>query len=206
MTKSRTVKIHTSLAFTLASCSRGETRTALTDTVSGAWTVMDTAQTHTEHTHTSYNLLHHPGSHAWILAWQARGSRSHLAWLASGPRLTHVQHAYPRLLPLLLGRGKAVVKLARRRRRCLLSPPTNALPGPTRTSDASETKKGALSKHPLTDAARAHVRITNLRCSSQMQIKPSLSLRCETNQGLHFLAHVVEGQIQGRQPACDTSL
>ena len=93
-----------------------------------------------------------------------------------------------------------------RRRRCLL-PPTHQRPaGPTMHpsdahGDASDTKKGALSKHPLTDAARAH---THHRCISQMQIEPSLSLRCGKNRSLPFLAHAVVRDVALHQCACDS--
>ena len=93
-----------------------------------------------------------------------------------------------------------------RRRRCLRSNlPTNDPPGPPCTrsdahGDASDTKKGALSKHPLTDAARTH---THHRCISQMQIEPSLSLRCGKNRGLPFLAHAVVRDVTLHQCACN---
>jgi len=158
MTKSRTVKIHTSLAFTLASssCSRGETRTALTDTVSGAWTVMDTAQTHTAH-------IHHTTTCAPRLAGKRIAEPPRLAgeWTAADTRTTRIPEAPPAPPRQRKGRRRAGAPPAPL---SPVSPPTNALPGPTRTSDASETKKGALSKHPLTDAARAHVH------RSQMQL------------------------------------
>jgi hypothetical protein len=47
---------------------------------------------------------------------------------------------------------------------------------------------------------------TNTRIS-QMKLKPwlkpSFFLHCITNRGLPFPANVVDGQIQGHQPACD---
>ena len=43
---------------------------------------------------------------------------------------------------------------------------------------------------------------TNTRIS-QMKLKPSFFLHCVTNRGLPFPTHVVDGQIQGHQPAVD---
>jgi hypothetical protein len=87
-----------------------------------------------------------------------------------------------------------------RRRRCFLPPtPRRAHHAPA-MAYASETKKGALPKHPVTDLARAH---THHRCSSQMQIKPSLSLRCGKNRGLPFLAHGIVREVALDQCACD---
>ncbi|KOO20877.1 hypothetical protein Ctob_003935 [Chrysochromulina tobinii] len=36
-----------------------------------------------------------------------------------------------------------------------------------------------------------------------MKLKPSFFLHCITNRGLPFPSNIVDGQIQGHQPACD---
>ena len=127
-------------------------------------------------------------------------------WVST-PSFTIIIHPIPRprTLPFdtAVGIGHRTPGTDRRRRPPLSRPPTNALPGahpsPARRTSISNEKGCRVLSGPAEStlqqtqvAARAH---THHRCSSQMQIKPSLSLRCGKNRGLPFLAHAIVREV-----------